>query len=504
MNDQHKSKEELIKEISELRQQLQELTAAPLDYDRPNLDTLKQGADFKLLVEHSPDLIMRFNHSMAFLFANALAIEVLGLPAETYIGKTPAQLGIKNAQQNVWNIHIRNIFTNKQPSMFEGEFTNYRGQHFYYHVRLVPEFGEDGSVLSAVCTIRNISSLKKALLDLRASEKRNKQLLSALPDLLIFLSNDGVYLDYHATHPNLLYTSIEARLGKHISEVMPPEQAQKFVNAIERVVKTGIIEIVEYQLPINSVTCFFEARIISFGPDRVLVIVRNTSELTRLKQELSRLDKLHLVGEMAASIGHEVRNPMTTVRGFLQLFSRKPVFAAYKGRFNLMIEELDRANAILTEFLSLAKNKALKLERQNLNGIINTIAPLIQSNATMSSKFLKLDLEAIPDLLLDAQEIRQLILNFIQNGLESMLPHTTITIKTFMKNKQVVMAIEDMGSGISPDCMEKIGIPFFTTKESGTGLGLAVCYSIAARHKASIQVSSSPKGTIFFIKFDQI
>lgn len=503
MNDQHKSKEQLINELSKLRQEIKTLKTASISRDHSHQNTLQQEADFKVLVENSPDAILRFNQSTEILFANKLAIQILGISPEAYIGKTPPELNIRNEQQKTLNSHIKNIFINKQSSMFEAEFTNYKGQHFHYHARLVPELDKDGSVKSAVCTIRNISGLKRALLALRTSEKRNNELLSALPDLLIFLSNDGVYLDYHATHPKLLYTSIEARLGKHISEVMPPEQAQKFILAIERVVKTGIMEIVEYQLTVKNVLCFFEARIISFDVDRVLVIVRDTSELTRLKQEISRLDKLHLVGEMAASIGHEVRNPMTTVRGFLQLFSRKAEFAGYTERFNLMIEELDRANEIISEFLSLAKNKALKLERQNLNTIINTIAPLIQSNATMSNKFLRLDLQVIPDLRLDAQEIRQLILNLVQNGLEAMLPATTITIKTFHKNNQVVMAIQDMGSGIPPDFMEKVGIPFFTTKENGTGLGLAVCYSIAARHNASIEACSNPDGTTFFIRFDR-
>ena len=206
---------------------------------------------------------------------------------------------------------------------------------------------------------------------------------------------------------------------------------------------------------------------------------------------------------MAASIGHEVRNPMTTVRGFLQLFSRKPEFASYKEHFALLIVELDRANGIISEFLSLAKNKPMKLEQQNLNTIINAISPLIRSNATISNKSLSLHLELIPDLLLDEHEIRQLILNLVRNGLESMPPDTTITIRTFTEDNSVVMAIEDAGSGIPPELIEKLGTPFFTTKDAGTGLGLAICYSIAARHKASIKVATSPSGTTFFIKFDQ-
>lgn len=490
MNDQHKSKEQLIEELAELRQQLTKRKAG-------------QDDDFKMLVENSPDVIIRFNQSMGVLFANSLAIKVVGIPSATYAGKTPAELNLRDNYSKLLETHVKKVFISKQRSIFEAEFVNYKGQHFHYQAQLVPEFDKNGLVESVLLTAHNISELKTALLALRASEKRNNILLAAFPDLLLYLSNEGVYLDYHATRPSLVYTNIEGRIGKHVSEVLPPDQAQKIMAGIQLTIASGEMQVVEYQLQINNITCFFEGRIIKFNADSVLVIVRNISELTRLKQELTRLDQLHLVGEMAASIGHEVRNPMTTVRGFLQLFARKPEFIKYSEHLTLMIEELDRANSIISEFLSLAKNKSLKLERQNLNSIINIMAPLISSHATMSNKYLELELNLIPDLLLDAQEIRQLIFNLVNNALEAMAPDSTVTIRTFMENSQIVMAIEDTGIGIPPEIMEKLGIPFFTTKEEGTGLGLAICYTIAARHKAAIEVSTGPNGTTFFIRFDQ-
>ncbi|MEW5899031.1 MAG: ATP-binding protein, partial [Bacillota bacterium] len=89
------------------------------------------------------------------------------------------------------------------------------------------------------------------------------------------------------------------------------------------------------------------------------------------------------------------------------------------------------------------------------------------------------------------------------NGLEAMPPGGTLTIKTFQEGEEVVLAVQDEGPGIEPDLLEKIGTPFFTTKDDGTGLGLAVCYSIAARHKAAITVETSPAGTTFFVRFKQ-
>lgn len=91
--------------------------------------------------------------------------------------------------------------------------------------------------------------------------------------------------------------------------------------------------------------------------------------------------------------------------------------------------------------------------------------------------------------------------NLVRNGLEAMPPGGNLNIRTFMDGKEVVLVVEDQGTGIDPVVLEKIGTPFFTTKDNGTGLGLAVCYSIANRHNANINVVTGPTGTTFFVRF---
>jgi signal transduction histidine kinase len=97
--------------------------------------------------------------------------------------------------------------------------------------------------------------------------------------------------------------------------------------------------------------------------------------------------------------------------------------------------------------------------------------------------------------------MRQMILNLVRNGLEAMPPGGNLVVKTFTDGDEVIMAVQDQGKGIEPGVLEKIGTPFFTTKENGTGLGLAVCYSIAARHNARIEIETDPEGTTFFVRF---
>lgn len=233
---------------------------------------------------------------------------------------------------------------------------------------------------------------------------------------------------------------------------------------------------------------------------------RANSYLSRIEKqqmaiEMARLDRLNIVGEMAASIGHEVRNPLTTVRGFLQYFKGKKEYSAHISQFDLMIEELDRANSIITEYLSLAKNKKIDLAHTDLNSVILGLHPLIQASALQQGKQVHLDLDYPATIKADANEIRQCLLNLTRNGLEAVDKGGSIVIATRVEGGKVLLFVKDTGKGIPPDIIDKIGTPFLTTKENGAGLGLAVCYKIIERHGATVELETSAAGTTFIIKF---
>jgi signal transduction histidine kinase len=221
----------------------------------------------------------------------------------------------------------------------------------------------------------------------------------------------------------------------------------------------------------------------------------------RAEIEMARLDRLNLIGEMAASISHEVRNPMTTVKGFLQLLKHKQE-PRDKEFFDLMIEELDRANSILSEFLSISRAKRTLFECHNINDIVTSTLPLFLADAYNNDQLLTIELTKVPDLQLNIQEIRQLLLNLVRNGLEAMSSGGQLRIRTFSTNTEVVLAVSDEGNGMEQYVLEKLGTPFFTTKDQGTGLGVAVCYGIVSRHNGKISVESSPKGSTFYVHFE--
>lgn len=225
--------------------------------------------------------------------------------------------------------------------------------------------------------------------------------------------------------------------------------------------------------------------------------------ISQQTEKMTRLDRLNIIGEMAASIAHEIRNPMTTVRGLLQFIGNKKEFIKHKQHFSLMITELDRANSIITEFLSLSKDKAMEFEENNLNTIIQDIYPLLQADALFNNCEIKLNLQSIPNIPLNKSSIRQLIFNLVRNALDAMPKNGIIHISTETTDSKILLSVKDSGVGIPLEIKDKLGTPFFTTKENGTGLGLAICYRIVQRHGATLTVDSEPgKGTIFTIKFN--
>lgn len=231
-----------------------------------------------------------------------------------------------------------------------------------------------------------------------------------------------------------------------------------------------------------------------------LIVITDITEREALQKHLNRSDRLHLIGEMAAGIAHEIRNPMTTIQGFLQMWKRseKPL---PKEHIDLMLSELMRANKIITEYLSLAGNKESDLRDHPVEAIIDSLFPLLQAVAVMDEKQLVVHNETERLMLrVDEKEMRQVIINLAKNGLEAMDSGGVLIIRTYAEGEEAVIDVVDEGPGIPKEVFSKLGTPFFTTKEKGTGLGLALCYSIVERHRGKINVKSGPGGTTFSVR----
>jgi signal transduction histidine kinase len=240
----------------------------------------------------------------------------------------------------------------------------------------------------------------------------------------------------------------------------------------------------------------------SEGTEGILFIGHDVTELQRLRDEVNKMERLSLVGQMAASITHEIRNPMAVIRGFVQLLNERSP-EDQQSFFRIVLDELDRANAIINDFLSLAQNRIVPKEPCQLHDLLNDLLPLIWADANMRGQIVDLRLcEDMELLVMNSKEIKQLILNLARNGMEAMDDKGVLRIETMNFKDTVQLRVIDNGIGISQEKLEKLFEPFYTTKTNGTGLGLALCLSIVERHNGKIHVESIVgQGTTIIVSF---
>ncbi len=232
---------------------------------------------------------------------------------------------------------------------------------------------------------------------------------------------------------------------------------------------------------------------------------KQLAENEELHAQTRRIEKLALAGEIAAGITHEIRNPLTVIHGYVQLLEKKcPKESGSEEIFKLILEEIKRTNQIITDFLRFSRPDTPKKEYVQLNEVLETVSSLISGEGMRKDVdicfYPTLD---IPPLYLDRNQFIQVFLNLFNNAVQAMPNGGTLSVSTLWdKNKKTaIIHINDSGTGISPEVMEKLFTPFFTTKESGTGLGLGICQNIILAHKGVIGVESVlGQGTRFTIE----
>ena len=350
-----------------------------------------------------------------------------------------------------------------------------------------------------------ITKRKEAEETLRQSEERFSRVFHSNPCQMAIISlTDHRYLDVNQQWLDAVGISRGEVIGSTVDEVnvLSESQFQNLLLALEEHGKVQNHESVYINKKGVEHYVLLSTEIITInGKQCFLAAATDITERKKYEKEMVRLDRLNLIGEIAGGIAHEIRNPMTGVRGYLQLFQEKEEFASYKKRFNTLIGELDRANAIITEFLSLSRNAPPNIKKQSINDILTDLFPLILADAAEHGIVINLSFLDTPEINLDEKQIRQLVLNLVRNGIEAMSRYGELTIKTEQKKDRVVLSIKDRGNGIPPEVLEKLGTPFFTTKEKGTGLGLPVCYRIAESHNARIEIKTGKRGTTFMVIF---
>lgn len=232
-----------------------------------------------------------------------------------------------------------------------------------------------------------------------------------------------------------------------------------------------------------------------------ICLARDVTKVRAMQQQVRRVEKLAAMGELAAGAAHEIRNPLTSIRGFIQLVQAR-ASGAEGEFFQIVLNEIDRIDAIIKDLLLLARPSELELTNMSLPHLVDEVLMLLQSDLQNQNVAVLREFDpAVTAVPVDPKMLKQLLFNLIINAKQAMPFGGTVRLGLRPSGTDyVVLDIADTGVGISPDNLKRLFVPFFTTKEEGTGLGLALCYSIVQAHRGRIDVESRVGvGTTFSI-----
>ncbi len=234
-----------------------------------------------------------------------------------------------------------------------------------------------------------------------------------------------------------------------------------------------------------------------------VLLFKDLTEVHTLRREVARSQRLASVGRLAAGVAHEIRNPLSSIKGFATYFKeRYPDRPKDQQTANIMIQEVDRLNRVVGQLLELARPISVKKQHIELQALLEDSIKLIQDRATVKGISVQTTYDAFNSVWGDPDRINQILLNIYLNAIDSMESggELNVVVSSNSKDNQIYIKISDTGCGISPEHLSRIFDPYFTTKSTGTGLGLAIAHNIVEALNGKITVESDMHvGTTFTV-----
>src|SRR5690625_2139772 len=239
-------------------------------------------------------------------------------------------------------------------------------------------------------------------------------------------------------------------------------------------------------------------RLLFHGEVAYVCQLKNRTYINELEKMVIDSEKLVLAAQLSAGLVHEIRNPLTSLKGFLQLVQSG--VQQKEEYYRVMIGEIDKLEKITTELLQMAKPLQNQMKKEYLHQLMDDVEFMMNTQTTLKHVELKMSANKELAITCNASQIKQVLINLILNGAEAMSERGTIRVNSYKRQNHIVIDIIDEGEGISPDFVNELQQPFFTTKEKGTGLGLVITQHILELHHATLEVKANEdKGSTFTI-----
>jgi two-component system, sporulation sensor kinase A len=446
---------------------------------------------YRVLVENSPEPIVVYQ-DLVIVFVNPVAVRLMGAKdPDQLIGlhishfTTPEDMAVIPEQTQ------RLFAEGKASGSFEKRMIRLDKEVIYVEVRAVPIHFQ--GIKSVQLLFRDMTDRKKAESELANREKEFSRVIKLSPEpivlhqagIITFVNDMGIKL--------LMGNKTEDFVGRPIFDFFCSSCHPIMMERMKTVVQIDDnTEFIELKLKrLDGEVIDVEVSSICVHKDInypiIQVVIRDLTERKKTEEMIRRSEKLSVAGELAAGVAHEIRNPLTALKGFMQLLMVKKT-----DYVDIMLVEIDRISYIVNEFLEMAKPQAINYIACDLRALIDNVILFMHPQALMFNIQMTFSVHSQANVLhCEPNQIKQVYMNVLKNAIESMPLGGQIEISLHtLENGNLMTRIVDQGVGIPGDRMEKIGEPFFSLKESGTGLGLMICHRIVGAHKGKISINS--------------
>jgi len=347
-----------------------------------------------------------------------------------------------------------------------------------------------------------VNRMARALLDARTL---TENILNSIADGVIAVDQEGNISSLNRAAEKMMGTTATATIGRPYSSLF--NQAVPFSSALLDTLEGGRNHIgieATVPLPLRTLDVAISTSILRDSHSRpigAVVVLTDLTEQHRLRTQIMRADRLAALGELTAGIAHEIRNPLTSLRGFLQFLETSDDMAEWRRYAPILVRQVDSLNHFISELLQFGRPPPPSIRPTQINELIHEVLLLVGRKAGI-----EVTLVLQPDqpmIEVDAEAIKQALLNLIINAVQAIETQGTIRIETATEANGLscVITIADDGVGIPPENLEKIFDPFFSTKPNGTGLGLPMAHRIVDAHGGTITASSTPnRGTVVVLR----
>ncbi|QOY34970.1 PAS domain-containing sensor histidine kinase [Anaerobacillus isosaccharinicus] len=420
--------------------------------------------------------------------------------------------------------HPKQFFSNmyrtiSKGTIWTGEIKNKAkdGTYYWVHTTIVPFLNELGQPYQYISIRTDITdrktteeNLKNTLKALATSNKELADIKYALDasSILAITDKKGIITYVNDTFCQISKYSREELMGQDHRMLNSKHHPKSFFQDMWKKIGTGQI----WKGEVKNITkdgkeYWVDTTIVPFLDDKgkpyqYVAIRKDITDRKKVEEMILRSEKLALIGELAAGVAHEIRNPLTSLRGYTEFLKDETIEEEKQQYFDILLDEIQRIDFIVGEFMLLAKPKVLKFSDKNVISTLNHIVTFLQTEARYKRVSILTQFDE-PSVIVhcDENQLKQVFLNIVKNAIEAMPNGGDIQIRVKKRAGTVLIEFQDQGVGIPKEKVQNLGEPFYSTKEQGNGLGLMVCFKIIKDHKGTIQVESEENvGTTFKIE----